>query len=1280
MRAHTLVRTAVIGFVALAAATSSLLAFCNSSIETYAIFQCGQRAYFAPVPSPFTVSDVTGVFWQLGFGNATLSTGLGTDGTGFASKAFNGNDSGSFPVDFLDAAVRFPLQGFPANSVCLGSNNWGNSGVDGCCDNPRPSSLFPYTNYYSGYGPYDYNNDDNILNPYFGTFQNTAGFPGYFSIASIMDYPTAVLARLPGDAFFAVAAVTNTDRISNFDPNDMGTWTGDCHPTKPGTNVAACDPNQGDYRFSNVTNGAPNMVPTETGKNNVIPWQVPPVPTFDPSTDVQPDPNDPNRLIVDVSWSAPAIQHDGRAVASNNPTLDTRNPSQPSDPNAAPGVGVLDIMGTFGLVRYEFQFADIHDPLFTNITQTITCPGDPACPTAATTATLNVADSECVRIRTLFGTPPRETTFNADNCRLGKCGDIGYGVNGARACFSPCDPIPGGEQCNGLDEDCDVEVDEDFNLGGPCNGIGECGIGVLECQDLSSVRCSTEPGGSDSDPNDPRFDPNDPNSVPFPGPTPDLCDSLDNDCDVATDEDFTLGGTCTGVGECAVDINGSPIMGSIECSSTDPNSTQCSTDPGGTIDQSDTENCDTLDNDCDGGSDESFNLGAVCDGAGVCGAGTIECDPNAINAICSTEFGGSMDESNPESCDALDNDCDTVTDEDFQVGLTCDGVGACGTGIFECSGPAASICSTDAGGSADQSATELCDSLDNDCDASTDEIFILGASCDGAGECGTGITECIPQVDPNTTFCSTDPGGSNDQSVAEICSNGFDEDCDGQTDELGGVEVCDGADNDCDPNGAIDNGFNIGNACTGFGVCGAGTVECDPADPNAMNFCSTMPGGSQDASSTEICDGLDNDCDLMTDEDFMVGQLCDINATFGVCCDLSNTTPLMCEAPGAVRECSPLDPFATICSTSPGGSLDLSIVEVCGNGPDDDCDNQSDAQEFTVGVACNPPGECGVGDIECDPNGGPNPISSLCSTGPGGSDADPNDPRFALCTGTLPFLGPLPEICDGLDNDCNSMTDEGSALPCEVFAPVEVSAVDCTDPRQIKSGLPPSFQMRWHARNFDVFRPQIAWDPGFAKKQTIQSFVTLPSDFWVPNGKQWRRACAEARKANPGNPVLYYRVLRTDLDLPKGDPGREDVTPVVSANPFYVQTDLSVTKDDGQSNYAPMDVLTYTIKVSNIGFSAVTGVTVTDVFPAQLTNVTWTCVATTGAGICPASGTGNLNESVNLPAGALVTFTVTADILGTATGSIVNTASVSLPVGMIDPDTCNNSATDIDLP
>ena len=123
--------------------------------------------------------------------------------------------------------------------------------------------------------------------------------------------------------------------------------------------------------------------------------------------------------------------------------------------------------------------------------------------------------------------------------------------------------------------------------------------------------------------------------------------------------------------------------------------------------------------------------------------------------------------------------------------------------------------------------------------------------------------------------------------------------------------------------------------------------------------------------------------------------------------------------------------------------------------------------------------------------------------------------------------------------------------------------------------------------------------------------------------------------------------------------------------------DLSITKTDGVSTYTPGDKVTYTIRVSNAGPEDVAGGRVSDTFPLKIASAHWTCTGT-GGGSCTASGNGDISESIDLPVGGAVTFTVTANIKSSATGQLRNTASVTLPAGMTDPDVSNNSATDTD--
>ncbi|HTU23927.1 MAG TPA: hypothetical protein VMF30_00930, partial [Pirellulales bacterium] len=129
----------------------------------------------------------------------------------------------------------------------------------------------------------------------------------------------------------------------------------------------------------------------------------------------------------------------------------------------------------------------------------------------------------------------------------------------------------------------------------------------------------------------------------------------------------------------------------------------------------------------------------------------------------------------------------------------------------------------------------------------------------------------------------------------------------------------------------------------------------------------------------------------------------------------------------------------------------------------------------------------------------------------------------------------------------------------------------------------------------------------------------------------------------------------------------------------------------------PGNTITYTIVVSNSGPSDLAGASIVDVFSNLLTGATYTAVGTGGASGFTASGSGDLDDSdVNLPAGSAVTYTVTATISSSATGTLSNTVTVSPPqaIGVVadvvrsdaalraadaaTSDSGSTSATDID--
>jgi hypothetical protein len=89
-------------------------------------------------------------------------------------------------------------------------------------------------------------------------------------------------------------------------------------------------------------------------------------------------------------------------------------------------------------------------------------------------------------------------------------------------------------------------------------------------------------------------------------------------------------------------------------------------------------------------------------------------------------------------------------------------------------------------------------------------------------------------------------------------------------------------------------------------------------------------------------------------------------------------------------------------------------------------------------------------------------------------------------------------------------------------------------------------------------------------------------------------------------------------------------------------------------------------------------VTVTDTLPAQLTNASWTCVASAGSACGAAAGAGSIATTVDLLPGGEVTFTLTATVPETTVADISNTATIAVPGGAVDPNPANNSATDVD--
>ena len=133
------------------------------------------------------------------------------------------------------------------------------------------------------------------------------------------------------------------------------------------------------------------------------------------------------------------------------------------------------------------------------------------------------------------------------------------------------------------------------------------------------------------------------------------------------------------------------------------------------------------------------------------------------------------------------------------------------------------------------------------------------------------------------------------------------------------------------------------------------------------------------------------------------------------------------------------------------------------------------------------------------------------------------------------------------------------------------------------------------------------------------------------------------------------------------------------ADELGTKADLAIVKTDNVGATRTVQtgsVITYTLTATNFGPNAVNNAVVADVLPAGLTGTTWACTVS-GIGSCVASGSGNINTLVTLASGSVATLTVTATVAPTAVpGPLVNTANITVPAGITDPDLTNNSSQD----
>ncbi|MCA9516625.1 MAG: hypothetical protein KC635_16905, partial [Myxococcales bacterium] len=472
---------------------------------------------------------------------------------------------------------------------------------------------------------------------------------------------------------------------------------------------------------------------------------------------------------------------------------------------------------------------------------------------------------------------------------------------------------PGAEACNGFDDDCDGETDEDFkNASGVIATTENCGACGLDCNlrfdHAAEVTCDSS-GGEPAC----KIVACEAGYVAFGDTTclsenATLCNPCVSDADCFGDGSRCLQMSATDPRTfCARDCSGGSGF-----STTCPASYTCDDVAGEQQCRPVTASCD-----CTQANAGQVKACTRTNAIGTC-FGTETCDPASGWAGCTAP------EPAVETCNGNDDDCDGFIDEEVGAGAACETTNALGTctGVTVCSGAAGLRCN------APTPAEETCNGVDDDCDGETDEGFATsvggalkyGLSVDNCGACGrvcptvphgtvtcdaSGAvprcavascepgyyahlgTTCLPVPTTNSCAqCSTaaDCQGPNDRCVAEggagsycarDCAAGSiygtaATACSGAT----GVQSCCPAGYTCESVGGgalgcrpasgscrclVDGGVTACSVTNGFGTClGTQVCELDPPTPG-LGACSAR------TPAVETCDGVDNDCDGQVD-------------------------------------------------------------------------------------------------------------------------------------------------------------------------------------------------------------------------------------------------------------------------------------------------------------------------------------------------------------------------------------------------------------------------------
>ena len=517
-----------------------------------------------------------------------------------------------------------------------------------------------------------------------------------------------------------------------------------------------------------------------------------------------------------------------------HPGADEADCTDPNDYNCDGSVGYTDADGDGFAACEECDDANVAN--FPGATE--------FCDGADNDCDGTVDEADAADAATWYADNDADTYGDVTNTALGCEAPEGYVADS-----TDCDDLvaatnPGAtEVCNGIDDDCDGAIDDDpsdpltWYSDSDGDGYGT-DVTTTSCEqpegysalngDCDDTDVAYNPGATESDctdPNDYNCDGSvgyvdadgdgyaaceecdDASATNFPGAT-EYCDSVDNDCDGAVDESDAVD-TTIWYADSDADAYGDPDNSLGACTAPAgyiADNTDCD-DAEATVNPGQTEICNGVDDDCDGTIDNgaadatTWYTDSDSDGYGTVGSSVDACAAPAGYVADNTDCDDLTTSVNPgatEVCNLVDDDCDGTIDNGATDALTwyadsdSDGYGDASASTDACAAPAGYVSDAtdcdDAVNAVNPAATEVCNTIDDNCDGNIDDgaaapaTWYADSDADGYGDGRSSLDACSqPAGYVSDADDCDDTRGAVNPAATEIC-NTLDDNCDGATD------------------------------------------------------------------------------------------------------------------------------------------------------------------------------------------------------------------------------------------------------------------------------------------------------------------------------------------------------------------------------------------------------------------------------------------------------------------------------------------------------------------